>query len=194
MINHIKGKLVEKTPTYAIIECNGVGYHLNISLNTYSKIPDNESVMLFAHLAIREDAHTLFGFIDKDERQLFLHLISVSGVGASTARMILSSLSLVEIQTAIVERNVAVLKGVKGIGAKSAERIIIDLRDKLSKENFGSEISIETNNSIQEEALSALIALGFGKNMAEKVVAKALKGSESDITVEELIKTALKDL
>ena len=193
MINHIKGKLVEKTPTYAIIECNGVGYHLNISLNTYSKIPDNESVMLFAHLAIREDAHTLFGFIDKDERQLFLHLISVSGVGASTARMILSSLSLVEIQTAIVERNVAVLKGVKGIGAKSAERIIIDLRDKLSKENFGSEISIETNNSIQEEALSALIALGFGKNMAEKVVAKALKGSESDITVEELIKTALKE-
>ncbi|NQY66304.1 MAG: Holliday junction branch migration protein RuvA [Flavobacteriales bacterium] len=194
MINHIKGKLVEKTPTYAIIECNGVGYHLNISLNTYSKIPDNESVMLYAHLAVREDAHTLFGFIDKDERQLFLYLISVSGVGASTARMILSSLSLVEIQTAIVERNVAVLKSVKGIGAKSAERIIIDLRDKLSKENFGSEISIETNNSIQEEALSALIALGFGKNMAEKVVVKALKGSGSDVTVEQLIKTALKNL
>ncbi|NQY11112.1 MAG: Holliday junction branch migration protein RuvA [Flavobacteriales bacterium] len=194
MINHLKGKLVEKTPTYAVIECNGVGYYLHISLNTYSKLPNDENVMLYAHMAVREDAHTLYGFIDKDERQLFLYLISVSGVGSSTARMILSSLNAGEIQRAIVEGDVALLKSVKGIGTKSAERIIIDLRDKLKKENFDSEIGVTANNSITDEALSALVALGFAKNVAEKVIAKTAKGLESDVSVEELIKTALKNL
>lgn len=194
MINHIKGRLVEKTPAYAVIECNGVGYYLNISLHTYSKIADDENVMLYTHLAIREDAHTLYGFFDKDERQLFTYLISVSGVGASTARMILSSLNPNEIQRAIVEGNVGLLKSVKGIGTKSAERIIIDLRDKLKKEEFESEIGINPDNSIAEEALSALVALGFGKNVAEKVIAKTISSSESDITVEELIKSVLQNL
>ena len=194
MITHIDGKLVEKTPTYAIIDCGGVGYYINISLTTYSKLPSTERCKLYTHLAIREDAHVLFGFIDQAERQLFLHLISVSGVGPSTARMILSSLSAQEIHDAIINQQVGVLQAVKGIGAKSAQRIIVDLKDKLQKDGITSELLFSSHNSLKEEALSALIMLGFAKNIAEKALDKVLKLATSEITVEQVIKLALKNL
>ncbi len=194
MITHIAGRLVEKTPAYAIIDCNGVGYYLHISVNTFSRLGNEENCKLYTYLAIREDAHTLYGFADQQERAIFKQLISVSGVGASTARMILSSLSPVEVQQAIVEGNVNVLKSIKGIGAKSAQRIIVDLRDKIAKEetimdNFGS-----SHNTIKIEALSALVTLGFDKYAAEKSLDKVLKAEGEQIAVEDLIKKTLKSL
>jgi len=194
MIAQIKGRLIEKTPTYVVIDCNGVGYDIHISLNTYSAIGDNELCLLFTHFVVREDAQLLYGFKDKSERELFRLLISVSGVGASTAMMILSSLSPNDTKHAILTGDVNTLKSVKGIGAKSAERIIIDLRDKVAKveSNFDS-ISLSSNNTIKDEALSALIMLGFAKNPAEKALAK-IASLEENLTVEELIKRALKNL
>ena len=194
MITHIDGKLVEKTPTYAIIDCGGVGYLLNISLNTFSKIGSSEKCKLYTHLAIREDAHVLYGFADQEERILFRHLISVSGVGAATARMILSSLSPAEIQQAILMGNVPVLKSIKGIGEKSAQRIIIDLKGKLGKDELGPNYFGTSDNKSREEALSALVMLGFAKNMAEKAVDKVLKAEGSSVSVEQIIKLALKNL
>jgi holliday junction DNA helicase RuvA len=196
MINHIEGRLTEKTPTYAVIECGGVGYLLNISLNTYSKIGEYERCKLFAHLAIREDAHTLYGFADESERSLFRHLISVSGVGAGTARMILSSLSPVEIQQAITSGNVPLLKSIKGIGEKSAQRIIVDLKDKLGKETLaqGHTISFHQDNTVKDEALSAMVILGFARNAAEKAIDKIMRAEPEGITVEKLIKLALKNI
>lgn len=194
MITYIEGKLTEKTPTYAIIDCGGVGYLLNISLQTYSKLPDSGACKLHSFLAIREDAHTLYGFMDKAERQLFLQLISVSGVGASTARMILSSLSIAEIQNAILSGNVALLQKIKGIGSKSAQRIIVDLKDKLAKEGSVAEYLMPANNRVKEEALSALIMLGFAKNTAEKAMERVSKISGDNIPVEQIIKDALKYL
>lgn len=194
MIEHIEGKLVEKTPTYAVIDCGGVGYHIHISLNTFSRIPDTEKCKLYTHLAIREDAHVLFGFADKAERELFLNLVSVSGVGPATARMMLSSLSPAELQEAIISQNVAVLKNVKGIGAKTAERIIVDLRGKLHKETASASVLFTLKHPKHEEALSALMALGFVKGQAEKALDKAAKDKTQDHSVEQLIKLALKNL
>lgn len=194
MFNHIEGRLAEKTPTYAVIDCGGVGYLLHISLNTFTKIGASEKCKLFAHLAIREDAHVLYGFADQEERHLFRHLISVSGVGASTARMILSSLSPSEIQQAIMSGNVAQLKSIKGIGEKSAQRIIVDLKGKLGKDDMPMDFFAAANNTTREEALSALVMLGFAKNVAEKALDKVIKIEGTGATVEQLIKQALKNL
>ena len=193
MIAQIKGKLIDKTPTYVVIDCNGVGYELKISLNTFSQIGDSENCMLYTHFVVREDAQLLYGFKQTGERELFRLLISVSGVGSATAMMILSSLSPNETKQAILSGDANTLKSVKGIGAKSAERIIIDLRDKIGKVDDTTTISSPTNNTIKEEALSALVMLGFGKNPAEKTLNKILLSGE-ELTVEELIKRTLKNL
>ena len=193
MIAQIKGKLIEKTPTYVVIDCNGVGYQLNISLNTFSKIGNDENCLLLTHYVVREDAHLLYGFKEKSERELFRQLISVSGVGSSTAMMILSSLSPEETKIAIISGNVNVLKSVKGIGLKTAERIIIDLRDKVGKSDGTEIISSFSNNTIKEEALSALVMLGFSKLPADKALNKIMM-ENSNLTVEELIKRTLKSL
>lgn len=194
MIDYVEGRLVEKTPTHAVIDCNGMGYVLHISLHTYSKIGSSERCKLFAHLAIREDAHTLFGFADHSERNTFRQLISVSGVGASTARMILSSLSPMEIQQAILAGNVSQLKSIKGIGEKTAQRIIVDLKGKMGKDELPSEFFSQPGNTSRGEALSALVMLGFAKNTAEKALEKALRTEGSGIGVEQMIKAALKNL
>lgn len=193
MIAQIKGRLVEKTPTYVVIDCGGVGYEINISLNTFSALDNEELCFLFTHFIVREDAQLLYGFKEKSERELFRLLISVSGVGASTAMMILSSLSPKETKQAILSGDVNTLKSVKGIGAKSAERIIIDLRDKIGKVEGTDSISVSPNNTIKEEALSALVMLGFAKNSAEKSLTKIMNSGE-ELSVEELIKRTLKNL
>ena len=194
MYNHIQGKLVEKTPTYVVIDCNGVGYFINISLFTYSQIGNSENCKVFTHLAVKEDAHTLFGFADEEERKLFRQLISVSGIGASTARMILSSLSPSEIQQAIINGDVALLQSIKGIGTKTAQRVIIDLSDKLKKGELISGAPLVSNNRIKEQALSALVTLGFAKNTAEKTLDSVIKNKGRELTVEQLIKLALNNL
>ena len=195
MYNHFEGKLSLKTPTYAVIDCSGVGYQLNISLHTFSKIPDSGTCKLFAHLAVREDALVLFGFADEEERELFRQLISVSGVGPGTARMILSSMSPSEIVQAIHSGDVSALKSIKGIGEKSAQRIIIDLKGKFTSENTSiSSPAFSADNKMREEALSALVMLGFAKNVAEKALDKALKSEGNAVSVEHLIKLALKNL
>lgn len=193
MIEFISGRLIEKNPAYAVIDCNGVGYYLNISLHTFSQLPADEACKLYAHVAIREDAHTLYGFADQFERQLFRLLISVSGVGASTARVILSSLNPIEVQEAIANADVNLLKSIKGIGAKSAQRIIVDLKDKIAKAENEVDISFQSSNTTKDEALSALDVLGFNKNAAEKVIDKLLRSGDS-FSVEELVKNALKNL
>ncbi|MFT6717495.1 MAG: Holliday junction DNA helicase RuvA [Saprospiraceae bacterium] len=193
MINHINGRLIEKSPTHVVIEAAGVGYYINISLNTFSKVGNDEACKLFTHLAVKEDSHTLYGFFEVAEREVFRKLISVSGVGASTARMMLSSLSPTEIAVAITGSDIATLKGVKGIGGKTAERIILDLRDKISKDGAFESLEIPVQNTAQTEALSALLALGFKKDSAEKVLRKILV-KQSDLSVEGLVKEALKQL
>ena len=193
MITHIKGKLIEKNPTYVIVECNGVGYWLNISLTTSSQITDDESVFLYTHLLVKEDSHTLFGFKTKTERAIFRLLISVSGVGPSIARTMLSSMNTEEIQQAIGTGNVAVIQSVKGIGAKTAQRVIIDLKDKILKSYTIDEDSLNQNNTTKEEALSALEVLGFTNKQSEKVLDKILM-EDTSVPVEILIKKALKNL
>jgi len=193
MITHLKGKLVEKNPTHVIIECAGVGYFVNISLNTFSNIKDEEGISLYTHLQVKEDSHTLFGFAEKSEREIFRLLLSVSGIGASTARTMLSSLSPVQIRDAIANANVATIQGIKGIGAKTAQRVILDLRDKILKVYDIDEVSINSNNTNKEEALSALEVLGFIRRQAEKVVDKAISQDPS-LSVENIIKLALKNL
>ena len=193
MITHIRGKLVEKNPTFVIIECNGIGYFLHISLHTYSKIPDVEAVKLFTYFSVKEDSQTLFGFSDKKEREIFKLLISVSGVGTSIARTMLSSMSPDQIQQAIASEDVATIQSVKGIGAKTAQRVIIDLRDKIVKTYLFSEDSNQTNNTIKEEALSALEVLGFSRKQVEKLVQKIIQEAP-DTALEEIIKQALKTL
>ncbi|MGD1844324.1 MAG: Holliday junction branch migration protein RuvA [Salibacteraceae bacterium] len=194
MIAHVNGKMVEKNPAYAIIECGGVGYYLNISLHTYSRLGNDENCKLFTHLVVREDAHILYGFSETNERQLFRHLISVSGVGPNTALLVLSSLQPAETQRAIVEGDVRALQSVKGIGAKSAQRIILDLKDKLPQDGLDLEnISAPVNNTVRDEALSALVALGFDKSTSGKLI-KNIMVSGEDMSVEEIIKTALKKL
>lgn len=194
MYDYIKGKLVEKTPTYAVIECNGIGYYLNISLSTFSQMASDELCILYAHHVVREDAHLLFGFATKAERETFRLLINVSGVGAGTARMILSSLSSNEIAEAVMSNNVALLKNVKGIGEKTAQRIIIDLKGKFDKDHVSPELFVGLHNTSRSEALTALTLLGFARNAAEKALDKVTKSSTSDLPVEELIKLSLKAL
>ena len=193
MITHLKGKLVEKHPTYVIIECAGVGYYVNISLNTYSEIPDQESILLFTHLHIREDAHVLYGFAQRSEREIFRLLISVSGIGTSTARTLLSSLSPDEVRDAIASGDVVKIQGVKGIGAKTAQRVIVDLKDKILKIYDISEVSPDSNNTNREEALSALEVLGFVRKSSERAVDKVLS-QDSSLSVEDIIKQALQNL
>jgi Holliday junction DNA helicase RuvA len=195
MFNHFEGKVTVKTPTYAVLDCAGVGYLLNISLNTYSKIPDTGSFRLLSHLAVREDAMVLYGFADEEEREVFRQLISVSGVGAGTARMILSSMSPAEVVSAIHSGNVSALKSIKGIGEKSAQRIIVDLKGKFGKDVAINPLQFSSaDNKLRDEALSALVALGFARAMAEKAIDKSLKSEGNVVSVEHLIKLALKNL
>ena len=193
MITHIRGKLIEKNPTFVVIETNGIGYLLHISLNTYSKLPDAEAVFLHTHLQVKEDSHTLYGFISQIEREIFRLLISVSGVGPSIARTMLSSMSTDEIQQAIASGNVDVIQSVKGIGAKTAQRVLVDLKDKIAK-TFAIDTNSEVlDNTSKNEALTALEVLGFNKKQAEKIIDKILLENAS-INVENLIKQALKKL
>ena len=190
MITHIEGKLIEKTPTYVVIDVNGIGYNIKISLQTFSAI-EGEHCKLFTHLSIKEDSHTLFGFVEKSERELFRKLISVSGVGPSTAQVILSTFSSTELISHISSADVMAVKSVKGVGAKTAQRIIIDLKDKVSKEASSDILFDKIDNTIKEEALSALLALGFAKKAAESKLDQVLREKPDITSVEELVKDAL---
>ncbi len=194
MYAYISGKLVFKCATFVVIEANGVGYHINISLNTYSKITGKENCKLYTWLHVKEDAHTLYGFSDEGEKRLFLHLISVSGIGPGTGRMILSSVTPDEIQTAIVKGDVSQMQRIKGIGPKSAQRLILELQDKLKKEGIETLTDAPQYNTVKDEALSALVMLGFSKNLAEKTLDQTIKNSTETLSVEQLIKFALKTL
>jgi len=194
MIEYIEGRIAEKNPAFIVVDCGGLAYFINVSLNTFSHIKEQGTVKLFIHQVIREDAHQLYGFFDTDERKVFRHLISVSGVGANTARMILSSLSVADIQKAILSGNVALLQSIKGIGAKSAQRIIVDLKDKIGKSDTGGDSFSPAFSSIREEAVLALSMLGFNKSASEKAIDKIISSQNSAAGVEDLIKQALKNL
>ena len=193
MIAHLQGKLVEKTPTEVVIDCGGVGYQVNISLHTYSLLPQTENIRLFTYLQVKEDAHTLFGFVEKSEREIFKMLLSVSGIGAGIARTMLSSLEPKQIIQALANGDVGTIQSVKGIGGKTAQRAILDLRDKVLKLYDLDEVSMAANNTNKEEALSALEVLGFNKKLAEKVVDSIVR-DDAAATVESIIKQALKNL
>jgi Holliday junction DNA helicase RuvA len=193
MINYIKGTITEINPTSVTIETGGIGYFINISVNTFSKLDSKSESRILVHEVIREDAHQLFGFADKEERDIFRLLISVTGIGANTARMMLSSLTPGEVEKAIMESNVNVLKSVKGIGLKTAQRVIVDLKDKVGKQSATGEIFTFADNTKREEALSALVMLGFAKSAVSKVLEKIIR-DEKNLTVEDLIKRALKNL
>jgi Holliday junction DNA helicase RuvA len=193
MITQLKGRMIEKSPTEIVIDCNGVGYLVNISLNTFSKLSDSESISLYTHLQVKEDSHTLFGFYEKTERNLFRQLISVSGIGASTARTMLSSLTPSEIQSAIVSGNVSVIQSVKGIGLKTAQRVIIDLKDKVSLISENNQFIGNISNTNQDEALSALEVLGYNRKQTSKLI-EMLVNNSPEMSVEELIKRALNKL
>jgi Holliday junction DNA helicase RuvA len=191
MINHLRGKLIEKNPASIVIECNGVGYYLNISLNTYEKIGDQENIKILTHLQISEDSQSLYGFADEEERLLFRMLISVSGIGCNTARMMLSSMNVREIEQCIIQENATKLKGIKGIGEKTALRIILELKDKLRKESASHPVNSPLR--VKDEALSALVTLGFTKTNVDKTLDSLLKINPS-ASLEDLIKQALKAL
>ena len=192
MITQIRGRLVEKLPTELVVDCNGVGYNINISLNTFSKLSDEENIKLFTHLIIKEDSHTLFGFLTKSERELFRLLISVSGVGASTARVMLSSLSPTEIVSAIANEKVSIVQSIKGIGSKTAQRIILELKDKILEiDNNDNDFELIPKES--EEAISALEVLGYSRKQTAKIVSK-IKSDEPEISTEILIKRTLNNL
>ena len=193
MITHLKGKLVEKSPTNVVIEVNGIGYWVNISLTTFSQIPDNENIKLYTHLQIKEDSHSLYGFYSKKEREIFRLLISVSGVGTSTARTMLSSLDPQQVVEAISSNNVSIVQSVKGIGSKTAQRLIIELRDKILKIYDLDETYVNSNNTTREEALSALEVLGINKKSSERLVDNIIKENQ-DVSVEEIIKETLKNI
>ena len=193
MITHIKGKLVEKSPTDVVIDCNGVGYLLNISLHTFSQIPNEENIMLYTHLQVKEDSHSLFGFSSKSEREVFRLLISVSGIGANIARTMLSSLTPKQIREGIATNDVALIQSIKGIGAKTAQRVILDLKDKILKIYDIDEVSVVRNNTSKDEALSALEVLGFVKKQAERAIDKIV-AAQPEANVETIIKQALKNL
>ena len=193
MIAHLQGKLVEKSPTQVVIDCGGVGYHVNISLHTYSLLPATDFIKLFTHLQIKEDAHTLFGFVEKSEREIFKLLLSVSGIGASIARTMLSSLDPKQITNAIASGAVATIQSIKGIGSKTAQRVILDLKEKVLKLYDLDEVSMSQSNTNRDEALSALEVLGFVRKTSERVVEKIVKEAP-DSSVEYIIKQALKNL
>ena len=191
MIAHLNGKIIEKTPTSLIIECNGIGYEVKVSLNTYSAIGADTSILLFTQFVVREDAQLLYGFFAKEEREMFNYLVSVSGIGPNTAIIMLSSLVPEEIASAILSEDVKTIQGIKGIGAKTAQRVIVDLKDKVGKLNLLTTNISNQGNTNRFDALTALVSLGFDKKMAEKTLDKLNTGSES---VEELIKESLKRL
>jgi Holliday junction DNA helicase RuvA len=193
MIDYISGSITRLTPAFITIETGGIGYFVNISLSTFTKLEGKSEFKILVHEVIREDSHTLFGFADEEERDIFRLLISVTGVGANTARMMLSSLIPVEIEKAILSSDVNILKSVKGIGLKTAQRIIVDLKDKLGKQAGSGEIFAFADNTKREEALSALVMLGFAKNAVSKVLDKIVR-EEKNLTVEDLIKKSLKNL
>ena len=193
MITHIEGKLAEKTPTHVIIDCNVVGYFVNISLHTFSQIPNQEAIKIFTHLQVKEDSHTLYGFISSSEREIFRLLISVSGIGANTARTMLSSLTQKQIREGIAVGDVVLIQSVKGIGLKTAQRVIIDLKDKILKTYDIDETSLTQNNTNKDEALSALEVLGFMKKQSERIVDKIVTSSP-EASAESIIKEALKNL
>ena len=191
MIGQISGRLIEKNPTDLVIDCGGVGYEVKISLNTFTTLGSDEAVRVFTKLIVREDAHLLYGFSSKEEREMFNHLISVSGIGPNTAMIMLSSLVPDEIAQAILTEDVATIQKIKGIGTKTAQRVIIDLKSKVSKMELSSENIFTSNNRNRFDALNALVSLGFDKKSAEKVLDKIDTGTQS---VEELIKDALRNL
>jgi Holliday junction DNA helicase RuvA len=191
MYSFISGTVVEKNPTYVVLDNQGIGYLINITLNTFTAIGEQQHVKLFVHLAIREDAHTLYGFYTESERELFLQLITVSGVGCNTARLILSSMTVSEAVDAIATNNIRMIQGVKGIGAKTAQRIVVDLHDKVGKLEAGGEISPAGYNTLKDEALSALMVLGFNKASIEKTLDKLMKQMDNP-SVEDLIKESLR--
>ena len=193
MITQIRGRVVEKSPTNVVVDCNGIGYEVNISLYTFSQLTDDENIKLFTHLQVKEDSHTLFGFRTTLERAVFRLLISVSGIGTSTARTVLSSLQPAEIQQAIINEDVAKIQGVKGIGLKTAQRVIIDLKDKIVSLYGIDEIPGIKSNTIKDEALSALEVLGYTRKASGKVVDNIIQ-SAPESSVEELIKAALNKL
>ena len=193
MIAHLQGKLVERNPTEVIIDCNGVGYHVNISLHTYSLLPNTEAIKLFTYLQIKEDSHTLFGFVEKSEREIFKMLLSVSGIGASIARTMLSSLEPKQIIRAIASGDLVTIQSIKGIGSKTAQRVLLDLKDKVLKLYDLDEVSMIQNNTNKDEALSALEVLGFVRKSSERVVEKIVK-ENPEATLENIIKLALKNL
>jgi holliday junction DNA helicase RuvA len=193
MYAYIDGKLVYKNAAYVVIDAGGVGYHINISLNTYSRLGNSERCKLFTWLHVKEDAHTLYGFADEGERRLFLHLISISGIGPNTGRMMLSSITPEEIQNAIISGNISLIQRIKGIGPKSAQRIVLELQDKLRKEGPETLGTAPANKTARDEALTALVTLGFARSAAEKVLEQELN-KNNDLTVEQLIKSALKSL
>tara|TARA_R100000988_G_scaffold96078_1_gene62659 strand:+ start:339 stop:920 length:582 start_codon:yes stop_codon:yes gene_type:complete len=193
MITHLHGRLVEKNPTSVVIDCNGIGYLVHISLHTFSQLPTTEGVKLYTYLLVKEDSHTLFGFASIEEREIFTLLISVSGVGASTARTMLSSLTPEQVRDAIVSESAATIQSVKGIGAKTAQRVILDLKDKVLKVYGLSTISETASNTNKNEALSALETLGFARKQAEKVCDKIVQ-QDPEASVETIIKLALKNL
>lgn len=191
MITHLNGKLVEKSATSLVIECNGVGYEVKISLTTFSSIGDSESIKIFTQFVVREDAQILYGFSTKEEREMFNYLTSVSGIGPSTAILMLSGLSTAEIAQAITSEDVNTIKSVKGIGNKTAQRVIVDLKDKMLKFDVEDNIISSSNNTLRFDALTALVSLGFDKKSAEKAIGKVMNEQS---TVELLIKDALKVL
>ena len=193
MYEYLNGKLVYKAPTYVVLDVGGIGYHIHISLHTFAQIKDIEQCKLFISFQVREDAHTLYGFAEEGERRLFEHLISVSGIGPGTGRMILSSSTPDEIQSAIIQGNVAVIQRIKGIGPKTAQRMILELQDKLKKQGADTLIAVHKPQSVPDEALSALVMLGFGRAQAEKTLTGIVQ-HEPALTVEALIKEALKKL
>jgi Holliday junction DNA helicase RuvA len=197
MITYLKGKLAFKDPTYLIIDIQGIGYEVKISLNTYGKVAEKEEILLHTYLHIKEDAHTLYGFKEVSEKKAFLNLISISGVGPNTGLMILSSMSVTELEQAISEGDHPMIQRVKGIGAKTAQRIVLELKDKIKKEGMSSpeEMSqgfVQNSNKLKQEALQALITLGFTKTQAEKNIMTVLKKSGPDVSLEALIKASLK--
>ena len=192
MITQINGKLIEKSPTSVVIDCHGVGYEINISLNTYSKIHQEENIKLYTHLIIKEDSHSLYGFFEKKERNLFKYLISVSGVGASTARMMLSSMSIIEIESSIITENYSKIQTIKGIGLKTAQRIVLELKDKITVSDDGYESSVILSKEINE-AVSALEVLGYSKKQTTKIISVIVKDNPG-INIESLIKKALNKL
>ena len=193
MITQLTGRLVEKSPTEVVIDCNGIGYMVNISLHTFSQLSNDENIKLFTHLQVKEDSHTLFGFCTIIERAIFKQLISVSGIGSSTARTMLSSLEPHQIRRAIISEDLATIKSVKGIGLKTAQRVLIDLKDKMLNLFDSEEIQLFSNNTIKEEALSALEVLGYSRKQSEKVIDNVIQSSP-DSSVEALIKAALNKL